>query len=114
MIRLQWNAGSPGKIVGSAQRHQHQAGLLRLTGHGFSNITQGAVATTGNDLPITRLQRFAHQPLRIPGFPGQPNGQLPALFTLALDGGPNLVVERLLAMQNQQRLAFAHCRHSHY
>ncbi|MCY1183822.1 hypothetical protein D9M73_244720 [compost metagenome] len=69
--------------------------------HSLGNIAQGAIATTGNDVSIPGRQRFAHQPLRIAGLPGQSNSQLPTSLTLAFDGGANRLVERLLAMQNQ-------------
>ncbi|MOA16556.1 hypothetical protein D3C78_1367770 [compost metagenome] len=72
-----------------------------MPGHGFGDIAQGAIAASGNDVSIPGRQRFAHQSLRIAGFPGQSNSQLPTSLTLVFDGGANRLVERLLAMQNQ-------------
>ncbi|MNY19052.1 hypothetical protein D3C86_1524680 [compost metagenome] len=72
-----------------------------MCGHGLGNIAQGAITAASDDVPIARGQCLLYQPLCVPGFPGQSNGQFPTLLALALDGGAHRLVERLLAMQNQ-------------
>ncbi|MNR58246.1 hypothetical protein D3C85_1791970 [compost metagenome] len=75
---------------------------------GFGNITQGTVTASGDNLHVACRQCLIYQTLCVSRFPGHSNGQLPTLFALVRNGRTNRLVERLLAMQNQQRLAFAH------
>ena len=108
MSGLQGHTGRPGKVIGGAQRQQHQAGLGIGQCHRLANITQSAIAATGNQPGVAALQRLAYQTLRIPGLPGQPHRQFPPRRPLLLNGSAHVFVERLLAVQNQKSLTCTH------
>jgi len=57
---------------------------------------------------MSGCQRFLHQALGIPRFPGQAHLQVPAGGAPSLDGRTHLVVESLLAVQYQHCLALTH------
>ncbi|KAF1012127.1 MAG: hypothetical protein GAK32_00342 [Pseudomonas fluorescens] len=99
---LQCNAGGTRKIIGGTQRKQYEAGLRLGTGHGFGDIAQGAITTTGNQVGVTGRQGFINQPPGITGFPRDPHGQIPTLLAPGLHGGTNLFVEGLFAVKDKK------------
>ncbi len=76
--------------------------------HGFGHLVQRAVAATGNQQAMAGVERLADQPLDIPGLPGNAHGQIPAEFALPVHGGAHLIIERLLAVQDEQGFGLAH------
>lgn len=107
LIRSQGPVGAR-EIIGGAQRHQHQAGIGLGLRHRLGDIAQGAIAATGNQVGIAVGQGLIDQALGVAALPRDPHRQLPALFAPSLHGSAHILVEGLLAVQNQQCLVGGH------
>ncbi|RMO67873.1 hypothetical protein ALQ35_05692 [Pseudomonas fluorescens] len=106
--RIQRHPGGAREIIGGAQRHQHQAGIGLGLRHRLGDIAQGAIAATGNQVGIAVGQGLIDQALGVAALPRDPHRQLPALFAPSLHGSAHILVEGLLAVQNQQCLVGGH------
>ncbi|VVN46955.1 hypothetical protein PS664_05913 [Pseudomonas fluorescens] len=106
--RFQRHTGGLGKIIGGAQWHQHQAGVALGLGHGFGHVAQGAVAAAGNNVGIPAVQGLLDQPLSVTALPGHPHRQLPTLLAPGQHRRAHVLVEGLLAVEDQQCLGGGH------
>ncbi|RMU68659.1 hypothetical protein ALP23_05340 [Pseudomonas syringae pv. apii] len=105
---LQRHAGRTGKVVGSPQRQNSQAGTGFGQCQGFGDIAQGAVATTCDDVPMAGRQGFADQALGIASFPGESHVQFPALLALVCHSVTHVFIERLFTVKNEHCPALCH------
>ena len=86
---------------------QRQARVLPGQGHGLGDIAQGAVATAGDQGPVTGVQRLADDAPGVAALPGDAHRQFPSRIATRLHGCAHLLVQCLFSMQDQQRLALA-------
>ncbi len=105
---LQRHAGRTGKVVGSPQWQNSQAGLGFSECQGFGDIPQGAVAATRNDVPMAGGQGFVDQALSIASFPGQTHVQFPTLLALVCHRITHVFVECLFTVKNEHCPALCH------
>ncbi|MNH12003.1 hypothetical protein D3C79_715340 [compost metagenome] len=106
--RLQRHPGCPGKVVGRAQRQQHQAGSAIGTRHGLGDVAQRAITASGHQVRVAGCQCLLDQALGITSFPGQAHVQLPATLTQGSHRSPNRFIHGLFAMQDHQCLLLRH------